>query len=243
VCTSTSATMHSDTPLTIASPSHALRRRLIQSALRGVDDHWSAAPDDLLPGHTRDRVVQPLIIQTAAAVGEDAGGHMMRVGRMARAIAKRIGWTDADAADIALYGILHDVGKADVRAAVLSKPGPLTPSEESEVRLHTVYGHDLLARSRTPLLRAAAVVALQHHERWDGRGYPGGLRGEEIDLRARVVTLADVYDALTSDRPYRPALSASTARDLMRGMRGTHFDPTLFELFESAWDELDSLCS
>lgn len=229
--------MHSDTPLTLASPSPAEHRRLIRAALRGVDRHWSTRPEDLRPGPARERVLAALISRAAAAVGTDAGGHLRRVGAIARALARRAGWTDEEADDLAVHGVLHDVGKAGVRPAVLNKPGPLTAAEEDEVRRHPRLGHDLLARSRTPLLRAAAVVALQHHERWDGRGYPAGLRAEQIDVRARIVALADVFDALTSARPYRPALTSSSARDLMRAMRGTHFDPALFDLFDSAWDD------
>jgi HD-GYP domain-containing protein (c-di-GMP phosphodiesterase class II) len=234
--------MHSDTPLTVASPSPAEHRRRIGSALRGVDRHWSTNPADLRPGPARERVLATLIARTAAAVGADAGGHMRRVGEIARALAKHAGWTDQDAEDLAVYGALHDVGKSGVRASILNKRGPLTAAEEEEVRRHPRLGHDLLSRSRTPLLRAAAVVALQHHERWDGRGYPDGVRAEQIDVRARMIALADVYDALTSPRPYRPPLSSVAARDLMRGMRGSHFDPTLFDLFDSAWDRFGASC-
>lgn len=234
--------MHSDTPLTVASPSPAEHRRLIRTALRGVDRHWSSHPDDLHPGPARERVLGALFARTAAAVGADADGHMRRVGEIARVLARHAGWTDREADDLAVHGTLHDVGKAGVRAAVLNKPGPLTAAEEEEVRRHPRLGYDLLSRARTPLLRAAAVVALQHHERWDGRGYPAGLQAEQIDVRARLVALADVYDALTSPRPYRPALTPFAARDLMRAMRGTHFDPTLFDLFDAAWDQFGACC-
>ncbi len=228
--------MHSDTPLTVASPSPVEHRRLIRTALGGVDRHWSTSPEDFRPGPARERVLAALFARTAAAVGTDADGHMRRVGEIARTLARHAGWTEPDAEDLAVYGTLHDVGKAGVRASILNKPGPLTAAEEEEVRRHPRLGHDLLSRARTPLLRAAAVVALQHHERWDGRGYPAGLQAEQIDVRARIVSLADVFDALTSPRPYRPALSSTAARDLMCAMRGTHFDPTLFDLFDSAWD-------
>jgi putative two-component system response regulator len=235
--------MLSDTPLALAPPSPGLRRTLIRSALCGIDRHWDIAPEDFRPGRDRDHVLAPLFAQTAAAMGDDARGHMARVGALARSIARRAGWSEAEADDVAVFGNLHDVGKVGIRAAVLDKPGPLTPGEEAEVRQHSSYGHSLLRRSSVPLLRQAAVVALQHHERWDGRGYPARLRAEEIDVRARIVSLADVYDALTSDRPYRQALTASTARDLMRGMRETHFDPVLFDLFESAWGDFGTSCS
>ena len=234
--------MHTDTPLTVASPSPAEHRRLIRTALRGVDRHWSSNPDDLRPGPARAPVLAALFARTAAAVGTDADGHMRRVGMVARVLAKHAGWTDVEADDLAVYGALHDVGKAGVRASILNKPGPLTAAEEEEVRRHPRLGHDLLSRSRTPLVRAAAVVALQHHERWDGRGYPDGVRAEQIDIRARMIALADVYDALTSPRPYRPALSPLAARDLMRAMRGSHFDPALFDLFDSAWDRISACC-
>lgn len=234
--------MHSDTPLAVAPPSPSEHRRLIRTAIRGVDRHWFATPDDLHPGPARERVLASLVARAAAAVGPDDGGHMRRVGSIARTLASRAGWTDEEADDLAVCGTLHDVGKAGVRPAVLNKPGPLTAGEEAEVRRHPRYGHSLLSRSRTPLLRAAAVVALQHHERWDGRGYPAGLRAEQIDPRARMVALADVYDALTSPRPYRPAMSGSAARDLMRAMRGSYFDPALFDLFDSAWDVFAGRC-
>ncbi|HEX9668096.1 MAG TPA: HD domain-containing phosphohydrolase, partial [Thermoanaerobaculia bacterium] len=126
---------------------------------------------------------------------------------------------------------MHDVGKIGIPDAVLLKPGRLTPEERLVMESHAVIGGRILAGSSSPLLQAGETIALTHHERWDGTGYPRRLAGEDIPLGGRLCALVDVYDALSSDRPYRPALPESETLALMRDGRGTQFDPDLFDLF------------
>jgi HD-GYP domain-containing protein (c-di-GMP phosphodiesterase class II) len=132
---------------------------------------------------------------------------------------------------------MHDVGKIGVSDMVLLKPGKLTPQEREEMELHSEIGHDILAGSHVEMLNMAARIALTHHEKVDGSGYPQGLKGDEIPLEGRIVAVADVLDALTSDRVYRKAFDFERAVEMMREDRGTHFDPSILD---ALLDDLDS---
>ena len=126
---------------------------------------------------------------------------------------------------------LHDVGKLWISDEILCKPGPLSPEERKQMQRHAQIGHDILSSSRSTLLQLAAEIALTHHERWDGQGYPNGLAGGEIPLSGRIATIADVWDALTTDRCYRPAFTHEQALTIMRAQRGRRFDPDLLDRF------------
>jgi PAS domain S-box-containing protein len=136
---------------------------------------------------------------------------------------------------------MHDVGKIGTSEEILRKPGPLTAAERKEMERHTVVGHEILAGSQGQLLQIAATIALTHHEHYDGTGYPRGLAGEEIPLEGRISAVADVFDALLSDRCYRPALSVTDAVEVIRDGRGTHFDPQIVDLLINGLDEALSL--
>src|SRR5947209_8634819 len=126
---------------------------------------------------------------------------------------------------------LHDVGKVAIPDAILLKPGPLTPEERAIVETHAEEGHRLVRGSSSSILDMAATIALSHQEKWDGSGYPRGLKGEAIPIEGRIVAVADVFDALTSDRVYRKAFSIEEAVQMMREQRGRHFDPILLDAF------------
>ena len=126
---------------------------------------------------------------------------------------------------------LHDVGKVAIPDAILLKPGPLTPEERAIVETHAEEGHRLVRGSSSSILDMAATIALSHQEKWDGSGYPRGLKGEAIPIEGRIVAVADVFDALTSDRVYRKAFSVEEAIQMMREQRGRHFDPVLLDAF------------
>jgi response regulator RpfG family c-di-GMP phosphodiesterase len=160
--------------------------------------------------------------------------HLRRVGEIASATALEAGWCPAEADWIRVYGSLHDIGKLWVRPEVLARPGGLSSSERRHVERHARLGAWALGRCQTPRLRTAARVAEEHHERWDGAGYPRGLAGESIHPAARIVAIADVYDALTSARPYRAPLQQEAAVSLIRAERGGHFDPALADAFVRA---------
>ena len=161
----------------------------------------------------------------------ETGAHVERVGDYARSIALALDLDPEWAELLRLAAPLHDVGKLAVGERILVKDGKLTQSEITEMREHAKIGHDLLAGSGNELLDLAATVALTHHERWDGGGYPSGLAGEEIPLEGRIVAVADVFDALTSDRPYRRRLEISAALDYLAGERGRGFDPQVVDAF------------
>jgi putative two-component system response regulator len=133
---------------------------------------------------------------------------------------------------------MHDIGKIAVSDEILHKPGKLTPAEWDEMRRHPLIGSEILSGSESELLRLGGLIALTHHERWDGSGYPHGVAGEAIPVEGRIVALADVFDALTSERPYKPAFEVGHAVALMRDERGRHFDPDYLDLFLTMVDEV-----
>jgi cyclic di-GMP phosphodiesterase len=159
------------------------------------------------------------------------GAHVERVAEYATAIAARLGLDPERAELLRLASPLHDVGKLAVAERILAKPASLTPDERDAIERHARAGFELLTGSGNELLELAAVVAGSHHERWDGTGYPNGLAGEEIPLEGRIVAVADVFDALASDRPYRPGFTVEAARAQIAASAGTAFDPRVVEAF------------
>lgn len=168
----------------------------------------------------------------------ETGAHIRRIGRHAALLARASGLPEEEARNVGLAAPMHDVGKVAIPDAILLKPGPLTPGEREVMQRHTQIGHDILANSGSPLLDLAASIALTHHERVDGTGYPEGLRGEEIPIAGRIVAIVDVFDALTSERPYRAAMNDEEALAIMHERRGTHFDAELLDCF---FDNLDAI--
>jgi putative two-component system response regulator len=165
----------------------------------------------------------------AAYRDEDTGQHTRRVADVAAAIAGRLALPPEEVDLIRRAAPLHDLGKVAVSDAILRKPGRLTPHEMEEIRTHTTVGAAVLGSGASPVMRMAEAIALSHHERWDGAGYPHRLRGEEIPLAARIVAAADVFDALSSDRPYRPAWHRRDIIAELRRQRGTQFDPAVVD--------------
>ncbi len=162
---------------------------------------------------------------------EDTGAHIERIGRFSALLAEQLGSDPELVQRISHAAPLHDVGKVAIPDAILLKPGPLTSQERAIVETHAEEGHRLLRGSSSSILDLAASIALSHHERWDGGGYPRGLIGEEIPLEGRIVAIADVFDALTSDRVYRKAFTVEEAVSMMLAQRGKHFDPRLLDAF------------
>jgi HD-GYP domain-containing protein (c-di-GMP phosphodiesterase class II) len=172
---------------------------------------------------------QQEIVARLAIAGEyrddGTGEHTRRVGRNAAAIARALGWPEDEILLLYSAARLHDMGKIGIRDAVLLKPGKLSEEEFELMRTHTTIGGRILSGGRSRLLRMAEEIAFAHHERWDGQGYPRGLRGEEIPISARIVAVADVLDALTHERPYKSAWSASDALGEIARHAGSQFDP------------------
>jgi putative two-component system response regulator len=166
---------------------------------------------------------------------DDTGEHTRRVGKTAAAIAATIGLAADEVELLRRAAPLHDVGKIAIPDAILRKPGRLTGEEFEEIKQHTVKGAAMLAGRGFPLLDLAERIALTHHERWDGHGYPHGLAGEAIPLAGRIVAVADVFDALTHERVYKEAWPVEQALEEIRTQAGRQFDPDVVEAFLSTY--------
>lgn len=171
----------------------------------------------------------------------ETGLHIRRVGLYVRVLAKACGCSREEVRFLMRASPMHDVGKVAVRDAVLLKPGRLTKDEFEEMKRHTIDGAKILAGRGSPLMQLAQEIALTHHEKWDGSGYPRGLRGEDIPFSGRVTALADVFDALTTNRIYRPAFPYSLALNLLREESGRHFDPRIVNAFFGILDEVEQI--
>jgi ribonuclease P protein subunit RPR2 len=163
------------------------------------------------------------------------GKHAERVAAYGIEIARALGLPRPEAPELEFGFLLHDIGKLAIPDAILYKPGELTGEERALMARHPVIGAEIVGEIE--FLSQAACVVRSHHERWDGSGYPDGLAGEEIPLAARVFAVADVLDAVTSDRPYRPASSLSEAREMISAEAGSHFDPQVVDAFNAIDDE------
>jgi putative two-component system response regulator len=187
--------------------------------------------------HGQEETIHRLL---SASLGHDkeTGTHIRRVGLLSEVLARVAGWSLPEAEDIRLAAPMHDIGKIGIRDAILRKPGPLNPEEFRIMQTHTVIGAEILSASDAPMLKMAEQIALNHHEHWDGGGYPAGLAGYAISEAARIVAIVDVYDALTHDRVYRPAIPEEKVLAIMQQGAGTQFDPLLLAAFFSQFSEI-----
>jgi DNA-binding NarL/FixJ family response regulator len=171
---------------------------------------------------------------------EETPEHVERVSRTCALIARELGWTEPECSTLRVAAAMHDIGKVGIPDAILQKQGPLTAEERRAVEAHTELGYEILAGSKNPVLELAATVALTHHERYDGNGYPRGLKAKEIPEAGRIAALADVFDALTNERAYRSAFSLPEALEELRGSAG-QFDPGVVTAFEAALPEIEAV--
>jgi len=179
---------------------------------------------------TRQQIIRRLG-RAAEFKDSDTGNHIVRMSHIARLIGQQAGLGPEAVQLLFQTAPMHDIGMIGVPDAVLLKPGPLTPSERKAVQQHPQIGADIIGRHDNELLATARTIALTHHERWDGSGYPQGLKGEQIPLFGRIVAIADVFDALMRNRPWRDAMGATQALAVMAEGRGTLFDPALLDAF------------
>jgi len=170
---------------------------------------------------------------------EETGHHLHRMSSYCETIARTLGFNAEDTERLRLASQLHDVGKVAVPDSVLLKRGKLTPPEFEVIKGHSEIGYRMLSGSASDIVQLGALVAYTHHERWDGSGYPRGLPGETIPREGRIAAVADVFDALTSDRIYRAALPIRSAIGLMEGGRGKHFDPEVLDAFLAVLPEVE----
>lgn len=169
---------------------------------------------------------------------EDIGAHILRMSNYSAAIAGRMG-LDEKVVDSILYAApMHDIGKIGTPDSILLKPGKLDPDEWEIMKQHTVNGGRILEGSDAEFIKLGEVIALTHHERWDGNGYPNGLKGTQIPLAGRIVAIGDVFDALTSKRPYKKPFSLERSYHIIKEARGSHFDPDVVDAFFEAEDEI-----
>jgi response regulator RpfG family c-di-GMP phosphodiesterase len=171
------------------------------------------------------------LAQAAESRDGDTGAHIERMSRMCEALGRAVGMSDDEAEELRHAAVLHDVGKIGIPDAILLKPGRLDEDEVEVMRRHTSIGAAILTGSSSPLMQVAETIALTHHERWDGTGYPVGLMGEAIPLQGRIAAICDVFDALLARRPYKERWSLEDALSEMRSLAGTHFDPDLARAF------------
>jgi HD-GYP domain-containing protein (c-di-GMP phosphodiesterase class II) len=174
-------------------------------------------------------------ISRALEERDQTRGHGDRVTALAEPVARRLGWDRERIAELRFGAPLHDIGKVAIRRDVLRKPGPLTLDELHQIRRHPRAGAELVLPIRSA--HRALPYVLFHHERWDGGGYPAGIRGRSIPLEARLIAVADAFDAMTSSRPYRPALEFDRALVELASCAGTQFDPLVAEAFLEVWSE------
>jgi len=223
----------------IASIESALHKRRLEREIENYRQHleemvaertWQLQSALQQIGSSYEHTLQAL----GAAIDlrdNETAGHSSRVCHYSLEIARAMGWPNKQLGSLARGAYLHDIGKLGVLDRILLKPGPLNPEERRLMQQHVKIGFDLV--KNIPFLADAAEIVLTHHERYDGAGYPFGLKGEDILLSARIFAVADTLDAITSDRPYRHASSFDTARETIRHLSGSQFDPQVVDVFLS----------
>ncbi len=210
------------------------RTRILGGVLEGLE----AEPGATLDG---DEETIERLSRAVSLRDEETGRHIERMSRYSVVLADAAGFTGLSPDDLRLATALHDVGKIGVPDGILLKPGSLSQDEYAAMQRHAQIGYQLLVGSTSKLVRIAADIALTHHEWWNGAGYPRGLRGTEIREVARIAAVADVFDALTSNRAYRPRLPFDEAIDVMAGLRGQQFEPRLLDAFFGSMNAISSI--
>jgi response regulator RpfG family c-di-GMP phosphodiesterase len=218
------------TEITAQREAEQVQRDLAGARARAVAELRSSRQEAL------ERMAQAIELHDS-----EVGRHVNRMARVTSYLASQLGLGDEEIQLIRAAAPMHDVGKVATPEAILRKPGPLAPEERAEMKRHTEIGHRILSGSESALLQMAARIALTHHERFDGSGYPQGLEGEEIPIEGRIVAVADVFDALLSDRPYRPKLGIDEAIEVIRDGRGTQFDPEVVDVLLAQSDAIVEL--
>jgi putative two-component system response regulator len=236
---------------------HVVRRAEELVLLKRVSSHYEAGLEaDVqaktleirkLLGNLEHAYEEALECLAVAAEYKDpeTGNHIRRIGEYAQLIAKELGWSKERQNMMLLAAPLHDAGKIGTPETVLLKPGKLDADEVVIMKQHAQNGYDILSHSKHPVMQIAANIALNHHERWDGGGYPRGIKGTEIPIEARITAVVDVYDALRSKRPYKPAFDQEKTLSIMLDGDGrtdpSHFDPDLINILRKMADKFDAI--
>lgn len=221
-----------DRCVVLAAVSNALRRRWTRIRARRRQQRLEQEIQRRVETvHEREIEIAWRLVAAAECRDNETGAHIQRIGGFSAVLAEAMGDSPAEVEEIRLAAMMHDIGKIGVPDAILRKPGPLSREEYDVMKTHTLIGGQILAGSKIPLLRTARDIAMFHHERWNGSGYPSGLSGQAIPFRARLVAVADVYDALVQKRAYKEALPEDVALEIMDRERGKHFDPEILNIF------------
>lgn len=181
------------------------------------------------------------LTEVAESRCNETGAHIKRVSEYSRLLGQLSNLSEQDIKHVTHASPLHDIGKIGIADSILLKPGKLTAEEYDTMKGHAEMGCRILADSTMDILRAGAIIAQQHHEKWNGSGYPNGLKGEEIHIFGRIVAIADVFDALASDRPYKSAWPLEKIIDLFKDQKGKHFDPVLTDFFLENFPRFDAI--
>jgi two-component system response regulator RpfG len=207
--------------------------RIISDRSRWLERRVAEATSEI---RLRERETLIRLARAGEYRDEETGNHVIRMAKYSRIIAEELGFTRDEAEVIEMAAPMHDIGKIGIRDDILLKPGKLTADEFEIMKTHTLIGHDILKDSPSKYLQMGGIIALNHHEKFDGTGYPHGRKATQIPIEARIVAVADVYDALVSDRPYKNAWSMHAALEYMESLSGMHFDPDCLEAFRKNVD-------
>jgi putative two-component system response regulator len=207
-------------------------RRKLADRAAWLAEEVSKATSEIL---ARERETVIRLSKAAEYRDPETGAHILRMAHYSELIAKRLGLSVADQQLLLEAAPMHDIGKVGIADNILLKPGRLTPEEFEIMKQHAIFGYDILQGSSSKVLQAGAEIARAHHEKFDGTGYPRGLKGEDIPIFSRIVAVADVFDALTSERPYKKAWSLEDAAEHIKNNAGTHFDPACVAAFFASW--------
>ncbi len=214
------------------------QQKIIRNRARWLEEQVALATKRV---HSRERETLLRLAKAGEYRDEETGNHVLRMAKYSHFIAEALGQSELDCSAIEQAAPMHDIGKIGISDTILLKPGRHTREEFRIMQTHTTIGYEILSGSPSNYIQLGAVIALGHHEKYDGSGYPHGLSGEDIPLVARIVAVADVYDALTTVRPYKSAWLSAKAVDYITGASGKHFDPQCVNAFLAQFDAISEV--
>jgi putative two-component system response regulator len=225
--------------------SEKLKRKEVQSAYQQLYRHTEDLTNNYVGLKRANQDLEKAYLDTihrlvlaAEYKDEDTGGHIVRMSRYSALIAEKLNLPAKEVKNILYASPMHDIGKIGIPDSILLKPGKLTEEEFTTMKTHSIIGANLLAYSKSEILRLGEEIAISHHEKWNGQGYPQGLSGEKIPVSGRIAGLADAFDAMTSKRPYKEPFPVEKAVDIIKKERGQHFDPDIVDVFLNNINEI-----